>query len=1157
MPSDNIELQQNIELILKTEGFEDVVPKMKAILREQKNLGNSSGDLIKKYGGVKEATNALIAIYKTKGSIARKELSQEQKAVGSLSSSYDKLGLSIKEIGSGLKSLVVPSSFAAVAVGTTDKYNKALLVSSANVNRLGIGLTKLENSLDRTSSTISLTRMETIKLFDQFQSGMRETSIADFENTMKRMKSIVGSNAQAMEEMQSSLSAISQEYPSISRGLLDIAAADSMANEAQKESLKNRIRNLYFIGKISDAQYKQVSKYLSGNQQISSSDSKKQEELKEQIKATQELQRQMEYLKLAVGKAILPALVKISKIFITLTKGAESFAGSMKNVGRILAVGMVAKGIGSFLGGKGGGGGGGGGKGGGGIGGALAGIVGGAGSPVFVTNWPPSLGPVETFRSVAAHFKQGGADKLGLGGGLKAAGRDFIGGSYAPGMGKMAKFGQFAKSKAMTTTAVGSYVGSIVLGGLSEKFKEKGMKKSSGAAGLGASALSILGGAATGAKIGAIFGPWGAAIGAATGGLFSLAKETGNLKKNFIKLIGIKEKPGKFQKEFEEGEKKEEDRIEKERELQEKIETAGIENLKNIKTKGFGVVYKEVRQKDKEAQEALSKSRHGVNKEIVEKMTNSPYSPIGSDIKFKTGSTEEISGKMFEQEKKVSNLRDKMASDKMDMDEDELEKAEEYIIKEENKLSFMKKIVKEAEDTNKEYQKALTFAANTAGQLQGIILLQQMQKRNAEVIGELYNTQSQTLEAIIRKTSILGGEDTSEAQEALKRNIKLLDEKVAVHKELLSMIEDNKEATIEDTLAQEGLSDAAKGTITEWQKAGAINIADTVVQTKMEELRKVAVTQMDSETKARLSLLGMHEKSLELQTAEAQQAQLQVQLADNFAISVKAGADMRLKAFLATGDVIAKQKELLAVVKAGRIQFEEKWGVKNVEMRAKELEIENKITQEMISQAEQVKTLRDGWVSAISAMNTGFGGFTEIVMDANKNVAQMNRLSGSVRSEKSGAFTREGEKPVGFGQSSRFSAVGGNTLGISNITGPLGNEVAYTSQASEKIAKYLGVPVSELTDPKAFEGMASQQAQGFIQEQARRGAGGTGQPGANPFAKSEYIGRDRMESSVVNGSPIGVVVNLTYSDAERVGRAVTKELNKKLNKAIGSYKKPY
>lgn len=146
---------------------------------------------------------------------------------------------------------------------------------------------------------------------------------------------------------------------------------------------------------------------------------------------------------------------------------------------------------------------------------------------------------------------------------------------------------------------------------------------------------------------------------------------------------------------------------------------------------------------------------------------------------------------------------------------------------------------------------------------------------------------------------------------------------------------------------------------------------------------------------------------------EVQQAQALVDLMDNYAIGVGASAEMRMRAFEAASkeiqvlDVqIQMQKQLIA--KGQDVE-------KNIK-RLKELELDRLNIQK--EQASMVKALRDGWISAIQAANTGAGRFNKIVITQQKATAQaLNLLKDPVISSFTGA-RRGGIAP------SRFTAGG-------------------------------------------------------------------------------------------------------------------------------------
>lgn len=177
--------------------------------------------------------------------------------------------------------------------------------------------------------------------------------------------------------------------------------------------------------------------------------------------------------------------------------------------------------------------------------------------------------------------------------------------------------------------------------------------------------------------------------------------------------------------------------------------------------------------------------------------------------------------------------------------------------------------------------------------------------------------------------------------------------------------------------------------------------------------------------------------SIDLVREKSNIMQNMISLADNFAIGVGASAKLRQESF----KVLQSEIDMLSE-KAKKYKNEIQAG-RNIQENQKQLlQINNEILSKQQQQAQTVRALRDGWIEAIGAMNTGAGVFSKIVISQNKNVAQGIRMAGkaAVLSSKSGSFgegvgVAEGG-PVGYKRSSKFSAYGG-------ISGPGGQSTAY------------------------------------------------------------------------------------------------------------------
>ncbi len=550
MPDDpeQQELLSRLELMLQVSGVPDAQAAFREIVKTEEVLIANTSALKAQYGGLDNAVKALIERYKERNKEAVSGLKKEAVQVAKATAAWGGLTSAIHEGERALKSLVVPSSFGD-AIRYTLEYNRNLLELNANVNRLGTGLSYLEKSLIQVANEINLTREQTVELFNQFQQSMKFISLQQFEDMLKRARSIVGANSQAIGRMQNAIANLSQEYPRLALSLSNIAKLSSDINGTEKESIRNRVRNLYYIGKIGDAQYKQIMAYISGAQIISASDRKRQIEMQRQVQLQQEFRQQVERVKLAWGQALLPFLEKGADVLqkiVDLTGDWKKVAlttlglyAGFKIGGSLLRIvkggisGVLADRMGGILGG--------------GVvgktgispkGGFLGGVVGSIeGQRVHVTN----------FRELAGYFGIGrliGGTAATTAGATSASAFTGAGaaatGAGVAGAGRLSRFGRIFKTSAGKAGGLGIVLGlgSMGLEYGAKKLEERGEEKYAGAARLGAGATGIGAGVLTGAAIGSIIPGIGTAIGAGIGGVVGSIEGQRVHVTNFRELAG-------------------------------------------------------------------------------------------------------------------------------------------------------------------------------------------------------------------------------------------------------------------------------------------------------------------------------------------------------------------------------------------------------------------------------------------------------------------------------------------------------------------------------------------------------------------------------------------------------------------------------------------
>ncbi len=332
-----LEFLSQLEIHLSMSGVENVTASLKEITSYEKDAISNLSKLKKEFGGLNIVIQKLIKAHKDRGKAAKKASNDQIKKAKELTKKYKDMGKAIGSSIAKMATFVFPTRMGD-AVKTTLQYNKSLISTSASVNRLGIGLGSLETMFERVSKETTLTRRETVKLFDQYQEGMRFISMEQFEKMLSRIKDIVGADADAMGRMQKAVVSLSKEYPSLAAGLAEM-------EEGDKKVAKAKIRNLFLIGKITDAEYKQHSAFISGNKQMTAGEEEALKRKQDQIKAVNEFKRQWETAAIAIGKQLLPIIEKLAEWLkniqeytkdweITLTKVVAAYA-AIKMTGMI------------------------------------------------------------------------------------------------------------------------------------------------------------------------------------------------------------------------------------------------------------------------------------------------------------------------------------------------------------------------------------------------------------------------------------------------------------------------------------------------------------------------------------------------------------------------------------------------------------------------------------------------------------------------------------------------------------------------------------------------------------------------------------------------------------------------------------------------------
>lgn len=228
------------------------------------------------------------------------------------------------------------------SLDTVIDYNKELIKLSAQFTKYGVGVTKVEQSLDSLSKQLNITRTNTMKLFSMYEKAFPYTSIVGAEKLFKNIRKVVGSNADAIADMASKLAEITSRYPDLQKHVERLNATD-------KETLKNKLDLLYVGKQISLSQLKGLTDYLSIRKQDSEEDKLRNKEANEYIATMEDMKRIWQDVAITVGTNIMPLFKDLGSFLKSHENSIKRIAGFItKWVIPLAALAGVVK-IGSTL----------------------------------------------------------------------------------------------------------------------------------------------------------------------------------------------------------------------------------------------------------------------------------------------------------------------------------------------------------------------------------------------------------------------------------------------------------------------------------------------------------------------------------------------------------------------------------------------------------------------------------------------------------------------------------------------------------------------------------------------------------------------------------------------------------------------------------------
>jgi hypothetical protein len=429
-----------------------------------------------------------------------------------------------------------------------------------------------------------------------------------------------------------------------------------------------------------------------------------------------------------------------------------------------------------------------------------------------------------------------------------------------------------------------------------------------------------------------------------------------------------------------------------------------------------------------------------------------------------------------EQKETIGAKTAKLAKDSAGMSAEDLKRSQKKIDYLQLQYNAAEDKLQIDEENDKALQDSLTTLQKTQGVMEELVAISQKQKDIADSISSLASGQLSVMDAMIEKAALLGQINETELNAALQESLMLLNAKEVAMQAALDILDSDLTAAEKKKQLAEGEAEQQKVLYAGLVESKRINEDGVDVDAARKQILAEILGIEKERSDAMNSQTKMYDQEIAKTGLLADRAGLMVQLADNYAMGVGAAAQMRIDAYQAQGKEIAVLEQQLAIQRGQAAADGASEAVKN-----KVYEIENKILSKQMAQAQQVRALRDGWVSAIGAMNAGAGGFTDIVMTQQKGLALSQKMAGSVKADVLGRIKQ------GYETSESFTRQTGVIKGDKGFTQPFDDGVNIMAGFERgEWDKALATVVKRLKESGAE-----------INEAAIAGAMGLGATGAN------------------------------------------------------------
>lgn len=221
------------------------------------------------------------------------------------------------------------------AIQNLNKYNVELRATASQFTKYGQGISETKNKVEGLANQFQWTREQTLQLMSTFESGFDLADIKAMPSMFDAISEAVGGSAEKVGQMMQALQSIGSKSLAFQDIVMQTFSDSSKSSKEQMGDIQSSALKLIAAGKIGISEAKKLDELAKGGKAMSAEDRLEKQRIDDQAKFFRSMNKLFEDISLAIGQEIMPMaklvgdyLLSIKSIIIPIAKWVSIIAGT-------------------------------------------------------------------------------------------------------------------------------------------------------------------------------------------------------------------------------------------------------------------------------------------------------------------------------------------------------------------------------------------------------------------------------------------------------------------------------------------------------------------------------------------------------------------------------------------------------------------------------------------------------------------------------------------------------------------------------------------------------------------------------------------------------------------------------------------------------------